>query len=325
MYPSDAVAIDTIDFLEDEKNLPPGGFLQAEPEDFRPRRQAANFLEAAAAVRDAKMDLLMVGDRHAVSINAFSPIPLIARLMGVTGELPLACLFLAPFYNPIVLAEQIGTLSVLSSGPFTAAFAIGDTEAQFAAFNMALKSRTVRTDEVIEIVRRLLAGEKVSFDGRYHRLVDVSIGPLPDTPVPIWVGGRRGGAVDRAGKLGDAWISDTRATDEELAGELAHYRRVADEFGRPVKAVLRRNIFVGETDADADNVVSRILQSSYRGLTPERVLSGGPDRVAEELLRYEAMGFDLAIVRHLAGDHDLMLSSVRRIGDAVMPLLGRHG
>jgi alkanesulfonate monooxygenase SsuD/methylene tetrahydromethanopterin reductase-like flavin-dependent oxidoreductase (luciferase family) len=289
--------------------------------DFRPRRQAANFIEAAAAIRDAKMDLLMVGDRHAVPINAFSPIPLIARLMAVTGGLPVGCLFLAPFYNPIVLAEQIGTLASFTDAPFTAAFAIGDTEAQFSAFAMALKSRTVRTDEVVEIVRRLLAGERLSFDGRYHRLADVAIGPLPETPVPIWIGGRRGGAVERAGKLGDAWITDTRATDEELAVEMERYRRVAGEHGRVPKAVLRRNVFVGESDADAERVVTRILESSYRGLTPERVLYGGPERIVSELLRYEEMGFELAIVRHLAGDHDLMMASVAHIGEAVMPAL----
>jgi alkanesulfonate monooxygenase SsuD/methylene tetrahydromethanopterin reductase-like flavin-dependent oxidoreductase (luciferase family) len=321
VYPTDAAQVD---FMGEERNLPPGGFLATPVTEFRPERQAANFIEAARAVREAGLDLLMVGDRHAVPINSFSPIPLIARLMAETGSMPTGCLFLAPFYNPILLAEQIGTLTAFAPAQFIAAFAIGDTEAQFAAYNMALKSRTVRTDEVIEIVRRLLNGESVSYEGRYHRLTDVQIGPLPATKVPLWIGGRRGGAVERAARLGDAWISDTRGTDEELADQLTLYRNTARAAGRSTKAVIRRNIFVGDTDAEAEIVVGKILQDAYRGLTPERVLYGSPATVADRLLDYEHQGFEVAIVRHLAGDHSLMLESLQRIGEGVMPLLRRE-
>jgi alkanesulfonate monooxygenase SsuD/methylene tetrahydromethanopterin reductase-like flavin-dependent oxidoreductase (luciferase family) len=318
VYPTDR---QEVDFQREERNLPPGGFLDTRAEEFRPKLQAANFLQAAKAVHDAGMDLLLVGDRHAVPINSFSPIPLLARLMAVTGSMPVGCLFLAPFYHPILLAEQLGTLSALSEGPLIAAFAIGDNEAQFTAFNMALKSRTVRTDEVVEIVRRLLGGEMVTFEGRYHRLECVGVGPLPDTPIPIWIGGRRGAAVERAGRLGDAWISDTRCSDEELAEELNRYREAAKQGGRVQKAVLRRNILVAETNAEAKKAVEAILSNSYRGLSPDRVLFGDARTVTEKLLAYEAMGFAVTIVRHLAGDHTMMLDSVAHIGNGVMPLL----
>lgn len=318
VYPTDR---QDVDFQRDERNLPPGGFLETPSEDFRPKRQAGNFLEAASAVYKAGMDLLLVGDRHAVPINAFSPIPLIARLMSVTGTMPVGCLFLAPFYNPILLAEQLGTLSALSEGQLIAAFAIGDNEAQFTAFNMALKSRTIRTDEVVEIVRRLLNGESVSFEGRYHRLDNVGIGPLPEQPIPLWIGGRRGAAVERAGRVGDAWISDTRCSDDELRGELHRYQETAKQYDRRSKAVLRRNILVADSDLEAQRTVEAILANSYRGLSPDRVLCGSARTVTEKLLAYEAMGFEVTIVRHLAGDHAMMLNSVGHIGAGVMPLL----
>ena len=298
---------------------------ESEWEALRPRRQAENFLEAARAIRDADLDLLLVGDRHAIPVNAFSPVPLIARLMAETGQVPIGCLFLAPFYNPVLLAEQIGTIAAFAPGPFTAAFAVGDTEAQFAAFNMALKSRTVRTDEVVECVRRLLDGESVTFEGRYHRLQGVRTGPLPESSVRIWIGGRRGAAVERAGRLGDAWISDTGASDDELVAEMTRYRAAAALHGRPTKAVLRRSIFVGETDADADSFVHHVLAGASRGLTPERVLHGSASRVVEDLNRYAEMGFDLTIVRHLAGGHGAMLESMARIGEQVMPALREAG
>lgn len=315
VYPTDATPAD---FRQADKNVPPGGFIETTAADFRPQRQALNFLELARAIRDARLDLLLVGDRHAAPVNAFAPVPLIARLMAETGDVPLGCLFLAPFHHPIVLAEQLGTLAAFSPTPFTAGFAIGDTEEQFGAFGMALKSRTVRTDEVVELVRRLLSGEEVTFQGKYHRLEAVRIGPLPAVPVNIWVGGRRGAAVERAGRLGDAWVSDTRTSDIELAIELRRYQDTATAHDRPVFAVLRRNIYLAETDAEAHREVRSILKDSYRGLEPENILVGSPATVTERLLAYEAGGFDMTVVRHLAGDHSRIVASFEMLGADVM-------
>jgi alkanesulfonate monooxygenase SsuD/methylene tetrahydromethanopterin reductase-like flavin-dependent oxidoreductase (luciferase family) len=46
---------------------------------------------------------------------------------------------------------------------------------------------------------------------------------------------------------------------------------------------------------------------------------GGADTVVESLRRYHAMGFDHVMVRHIVGDHRLMLRSFERIGRDVMP------
>ncbi len=294
-------------------------------ERFRPRRQVEQLFALARAVGAARLDLLLVGDRHATPVNAFAPVPLIARLMAEVGEVPLGCVFLAPFHHPVVLAEQLGTLAAFTGQPFTAAFAIGDTEAQFAAFGMALKSRTVRTDEVVEVVRRLLDGEEVSFDGRYHRLENVRIGPLPESPVRLWVGGRRGAAVERAGRLGDAWVSDTRMPDAELLIELDRYRRTAVEHGRPVFPVLRRNVVLGETDDEARQEMERVVTVSSRGLVPENTLVGSPATVVERLLAYESAGFAMTIVRPVAVDHSRILATVAMLGEAVLPVLRSPG
>ena len=306
------------------------GVAADEPADeasdgFRPRRQAERLIALARAVGAARLDLLLVGDRHAAPLNAFAPVPLIARLMAEVGDVPLGCVFLAPFHHPVVLAEQLGTLAAFSEQPFTAAFAIGDTEAQFAAFGMALKSRTVRTDEVVEVVRRLLDGEEVSFDGRYHRLDKVRIGPLPESPVRLWVGGRRGAAVERAGRLGDAWVSDTRMPDAELLIELHRYRRTAIEHGRPVFAVLRRNVVLGETDDEARSAMARVVTVSSRGLVPENTLVGSPATVVERLLAYEREGFAMTIVRPVGVDHSRILATIALLGEAVLPALRSAG
>ncbi len=317
VYPSDPGASNRHQPANADRGVPGDD----EPDDFLPRHQAQRLFALARAVGEARLDLLLVGDRHAAPVNAFAPVPLIARLTAEVGDVPLGCVLLAPFHHPVVLAEQLGTLAAFTERPFTAAFAIGDTEAQFAAFGMALKSRTVRTDEVVELVRRLLGGEEVSFEGRYHRLEKVRVGPLPETPIRLWVGGRRGAAVERAGRLGDAWVSDTRMPDDELMIELDRYRRTATEHGRPPFPVLRRNVVLGETDDEARRAMERVVTVSSRGLVPENTLVGSPATVVERLRAYERAGFAMTIVRPVGVDHRRILATIAMLGETVLPAL----
>jgi len=127
---------------------------------------------------------------------------------------------LAPSYEPIVLAEQIGTLAAFAQGPFIVTFAAGGRALQFDAFGMEMKTRTRRLEEVVTIVRGLLAGEFVSYEGRYHRLNGVAVGPLPVKPVALWVAGTTRSSAARAGRWGDGWLTAGAGTREELAAQL---------------------------------------------------------------------------------------------------------
>ena len=62
-----------------------------------------------------------------------------------------------------------------------------------------------------------------------------------------------------------------------------------------------------------------ILAEGYRGTGFDQLLVGSAATVVEGLRRYRAMGFDSVMVRHVVGDHQLMLRSFERIGRDVMP------
>ncbi|HEY1971991.1 MAG TPA: LLM class flavin-dependent oxidoreductase, partial [Pseudonocardia sp.] len=97
--------------------MPPGGFIDRPMGALSTPAQAANLLEIAAAARDAQLDMLFFGDHHAVPpgyANSFSPIPTLGRLMSVTGPMTLGAVLLAPFYHPVLLAEQLGTLAAFA-------------------------------------------------------------------------------------------------------------------------------------------------------------------------------------------------------------------
>jgi alkanesulfonate monooxygenase SsuD/methylene tetrahydromethanopterin reductase-like flavin-dependent oxidoreductase (luciferase family) len=137
--------------------------------------------------------------------------------------------------------------------------------------------------------------------------------------VEIWLGGTVSASAERAGRLGDAWLTGQNASDGDLVQQLELYREAAVRARRTPRPVLRRDIYVGQSDDEARSVVNAILAEGYRGSGLDQLLVGGADTVVESLRRYRGMGFDYVMVRHIVGDHQLMLQSFERIGRNVMP------
>jgi alkanesulfonate monooxygenase SsuD/methylene tetrahydromethanopterin reductase-like flavin-dependent oxidoreductase (luciferase family) len=302
--------------------IPRGAFVERPLGAYAPDEQARNLMEVASAARAAGLDALLTGDSHAANpdyATTFSPLPTVARLMSVTGTMPIGVVLLAPFYHPMLLAEQIGTLAAFSQGPLIVTFVLGGRPQQFQAFGMEERSRVGRLQEVVTVVRALLAGERVTHRGRYYTLEGATISPLPRVPVEIWLGGTVPAAAARAGQLGDAWLTGQNAAGDDLLQQLELYREAARRSGRPARPVLRRDIYVGESDDEARAVVGAILAEGYRGTGLDQLLVGSADTIVQALRRYRTMGFDYLMVRHVVGDHQLMLRSFERIGRDVMP------
>lgn len=303
-------------------SMPKGAFIERPMGAYAPDEQARNLMEVAAAARAAGLDALLTGDSHGANpayAATFSPLPTVARLMSVTGDMPIGVVLLAPFYHPLLLAEQIGTLAAFAEGPLIVTFVLGGRPPQFQAFGMEERSRVGRLEEVVAIARALLAGERVTHRGRFYSLAGATISPLPRVPVEIWLGGTVAASAERAGRMGDAWLTGQNAVDEDLRQQLERYREAAGRAGRRPRPVLRRDIYVGESDQEARAVVGSILAEGYRGTGLDQLLVGSAEAVVEQLRRYRDMGFDSVMVRHIVGDHQLMLRSFERIGRDVMP------
>jgi alkanesulfonate monooxygenase SsuD/methylene tetrahydromethanopterin reductase-like flavin-dependent oxidoreductase (luciferase family) len=286
------------------------------------RQQAANLLELAATTAETGFDFLLVGDSHAVALfNAFAPTPTLARMLAVTGDMPVGLLYLAPFHHPVIAAEQIGTLAAFAPEPITLVLGSGDISAAFNAFGITKASRARRTEEQIQLIRRLLAGESVTHSSPYVTLNNASINPIPRVPTPIWIAAQKGASIERAGRLGDGWETAPGTSPELLVEQLEVYRRACAESGRTPNPVLRRDIFVAATDEEAWAAVEPVLAAGYRGFGQEREnsLVGSAETVVERLRYYCGLGFEFVLVRHIVGDHGLILDSMRRIGDDVLP------
>jgi alkanesulfonate monooxygenase SsuD/methylene tetrahydromethanopterin reductase-like flavin-dependent oxidoreductase (luciferase family) len=269
-------------------------------------------VERAAAARDAGLDSLFVGDHHAVPVPYYQNTPLLGRLLAEWGDAPFGALFLLPLWNPVLVAEHVGTLAALGRGRFILPLAVGGKD-QLAPMGVHVRHRGKQFEAGLDVVRRLLAGETVTTGEPYH-VHESRIAPVPPEPVEVWIGGTAERAVDRAARVGDGFLADAHLTPEQARAAIELYRERCDAHGRTPTAIgIRRDVHVGADPSDAERVAGPVVAGGYRGFDPSACTYGSAEQVTEQLGAYAAMGYTDVIVRHLAEDQSEVLKSFARL------------
>jgi probable F420-dependent oxidoreductase len=150
-----------------------------------------------------------------------------------------------PTRHPVVLAKELSTLQALSGDRLILGVGTGWDEREFEAVGMRKAERGARTDESLDLVRRLLSGERVSYEGRFVRLHDVEIGPAMRGRLPVWVAGGRqlpheasperpvmAPAVLRRIADSEGWIARPTSLPSQIREDLAEIRTEFDRRGR---------------------------------------------------------------------------------------------
>jgi probable F420-dependent oxidoreductase len=131
-----------------------------------------------------------------------------SRVELVTGVL------LLPMRGTAVVAKQAAEVDVLSRGRLRLGIGVGIKPEEFEACGENFKNRGRRADEQIEVLRRLWTAPLITYEGRYHRIEDGGLNPLPvQRPIPIWIGGISDAAIDRVARLGDGWLPNFQPDD----------------------------------------------------------------------------------------------------------------
>ena len=278
-------------------------------------RQGASWMvERAAAAAEAGLDSLFVGDHHVMPAPYFQNTVIMGRMLAEwDSDRPAGCLFLLPLWNPVLLAEQVGTLASLMRGRFILQCALGDGRQQFGGMGVDIRQRPSRFEESLDIVRRLLAGETVE-GGRRFPFASASIHPTPPERVEVWIGGSAEASVDRAARLGDGYLGGPELTPGKAAHWSAFYReRSAAHSRTPAANAIRRDVFVGRDDEHAAAVAGPIIAAGYRGFDPSALIHGGPETVARAFRELAAVGYTDVIIRHLTNDQEQVLGSMKRL------------
>jgi probable F420-dependent oxidoreductase len=174
------------------------------------------------------------------------PILSLTFASAVTSRVRLGTSILVmPTRHPVLLAKELSTLQALSDDRFIVGVGTGWDEREFEAVGIRKAERGARTDEAVELVRRLLTGERVSYEGRFAQLHDVEIGPAMRGALPVWVAGGRqlpdaasperpvmAPAVLRRISDGDGWIARPTSLPSQIREDLSEIRTALRERGR---------------------------------------------------------------------------------------------
>ena len=283
------------------------------PDVTDPRQGARWMIERAAAARRAALDSLFIGDQHVSPTPYYQNTPMLGRLLAEWGEAPAGCLFLLPLWHPVLVAEQIGTLAAIAQGPFIMQCGLGWGDDRFLAMGANFRTRPSAFEEALDIVRRLLAGETVS-SARRFRITQASLALRPAEPVAVHIGASAAPAIDRAARLAEGWIASPGLTFAEARSQAEFYRERCAAYGKePGAVVLRRDIYVGASPAEAEAVLQQALGRGYRGIPAEALIAGTQDHVAEQFRSFAQIGYTEILVRHLTNDQPKVLGSLERL------------
>jgi alkanesulfonate monooxygenase SsuD/methylene tetrahydromethanopterin reductase-like flavin-dependent oxidoreductase (luciferase family) len=115
---------------------------------------------------------------------------------------------LMPFHNPVRVAEDGATVDIISGGRFQLGIGNGYKVEEFESYGISRKERGGRSDEGLEIIRRLWEGETLTYKGKYYQVTNARLAPEPvqKPRPPLLVGGFSPAGVRRAAKYGDGFL-----------------------------------------------------------------------------------------------------------------------
>jgi coenzyme F420-dependent glucose-6-phosphate dehydrogenase len=184
---------------------------KASAEQFPPR-QLLDFAVHAEAVG---FDSVMVSDHFQPWRHTGGHAPFSFAWMGALGERTSRAIIgtsvVTPTfrYHPSIVAQAMATLGVLYPGRLILGVGTGESLNEVPATGMPwppFKERLGRLREAIQLMRRLVREERVTFEGEYYRTERATIYDRPEIPVPIYVAASGPTAAKLAGRLGDGFI-----------------------------------------------------------------------------------------------------------------------
>jgi probable F420-dependent oxidoreductase len=228
---------------------------------------------------------------------ALDPVVGLSWAAASNPRLKIGTTMLLPGRNIVRLAKQLASLDLLSNGRLLVTLVPGLTYApERDAIGVDPKRRGAVIDEGLPLLRRLWAGETVSYDGAAGSFKDVRVSPLPvQKPLEVWLGGNVPAALERCGRLSDGWLPSLCTPDEAAAGRKV-IEDAAAKAGRSISAE-HFGMSIGYAVAPIDPETARAM-TARRPRSVELTPVGRP-ALRALIERFVAVGFSKFVVRPL--------------------------
>ena len=306
-------------------------------------------------VRDLGWDSVW-GGQHYLPDGMAMPqcVPFMARVAAESGDMSVGIgILLLALHNPLDVAETWASIDHITGGRLVFGVGLGYREVEYNAFGIAANEKVHRFEANLDLIKRLWTEENVSSDLPWCRLdnVTLNVRPAQQTGPAIWIAANANKAVERAARLGDAWIINPHATVDTIADQLSLFRNTRAAAGLPAvnEQPAIREIFCAKNREDALRLCGPYLKQKYshyadwgqdkamegdesfripfEDLEQGRFIIGSPEDCLEQLLPWrDQLGVNHFIFRTdwIGMPPDIATSSINLLSREVIPVL-RNG
>lgn len=240
----------------------------------------------------------------------WEPFTVLGYLSAVTSKLTLGTsVVVLPMHNPFEVAKQVAEVDQLCNGRFVFGIGVGWFEEEFEVLGQNFENRGPRTNEALELMKRLWRDEPVSFEGQYYKVENARFAPKPkqQPSPPIWVAGHSKVALKRAARYGDAF-HPTRPSYEYMVEARADLDRYLKAEGRAVNSVT------------ITTKLPLVFQDGPPG--PEDApTQGRPADIIEALKRYRELGSSHCVFDLIPESRANALDTMERFAQEIRPHL----
>ncbi len=253
--------------------------------------------QAAVLAEELGYSDVWVSDHVAVPTEAdyppsayvFEPLVALTWVAAYTKRVGLGTTVLVlPMRNPLIVAKMVASLDHLSGGRVILGIAAGWLEAEFNALGVPFAERGQRTDEAINIMRRVWTDDHITADYPVHNahFVSMRTKPQPQRHLPLWIGGHADVALRRAIAVGDGWHG-AFLSPEQTARRVKKLRAERPESSFPISMRTRWDAL----DDDNDLILAEI--DHYREVGVTHFVPEPRQRTIDGYLRAMEMQADL--------------------------------
>lgn len=269
------------------------------PRDVEPIKQLDGLLRQVEVGQKNGLSYFDIGQHFLYGeLRWLQPIPVLARLAAeIDDHVRLgATVLLAPLYNPVILAEEIATLDIITRGRLDVGLGLGYRKEEFSLLNVPFKERVSRFNECFEIMKLCWAMEDFDYQGRHWQIEGATphIQCVQQPHPPIWMGAHSRAGARRAGRIGDCFTMPPEYDIHEMRVRLGIMAVGFEERGKTMgHQPLRRNTFVGPTTDEAIAQFVKVSRDRYLAYAQKEL-----DRYDEqELMRnfYETVKSSVAV------------------------------
>ena len=249
---------------------------------------------------------------------ALDQLAVLAFLASATTSIRLlTSVLVLPIRNPVVMANQLATIDVLSGGRMIAGCGVGWLREEFEATGAApFEQRAAVSVEYIRAFRELWTSDEPTFDGEYVKLSNIVFEPKPvqKPSIPIWIGGESRPAMRRTGQLADAWYP-INVNPRNPLDTLERFVAARDEVRQHALDAGREPESVGMVLSGGWNPVAQDGPDGSRA-----PFTGPADAVVSDLVEWEAAGVETLIVRFPTTDPGEIIERLAEFSETVIAL-----